>query len=120
MKFRDKRNRLITLEYNDVTNTISAFHDDIQIGQIDFIVSDTYYTQIAYPYIANITERYQRSGIATEIIKYATTLYDIVRFERDYGYGGKTNLIHYSDAGLVLKNSCERNGITKELLDDDE
>lgn len=120
MKFRDKRNRLITLKYNDVTNTISAYQDDNHIGQIDFLVSETDDKQIAYPYTANITKQYQHSGIATEIIKYATTIYDIVQFERDYGYGGKTNYIHYSEEGLALKNSCERNGITKELPDDDE
>ena len=126
MRFKDKKKRTIQLEESD--GIIKAYCIDdggVCVGFIQFYVlcSGDEYTKetiIACPETANISEKYQKSGIATQIIKYAKTIYDDVYFSPDMGYGRKSNQIHYSDAGLSLKNSCERKGITRNIwLDED-
>lgn len=126
MQFKDKHNRTIQLKDSDGTIEAYCMDDDgVFVGSIQFYIrcfGDKYTKEItvACPEIANIFEKFQRSGIATHIIEYAKTIYDDVYFSPDMGCGGKSNQIYYSDAGLAFKNSCERNSITRNaLLDDD-
>lgn len=124
VQFKDKFNR--TLQLNECDGTIKAYCVDdgkSYIGQIQFCVLNLGGDYIenstsACPQIATISEEYQKSGIATQIIEYAKTIYDNVYFSQDTGCGGKTNQIHYPDAGLAFKNSCERKGITRNVLCD--
>ena len=126
MQFKDKHNR--TIQLKDADGTIEAYCVDDEeafVGSIQFHIQSfgdkyTEETTVAFPEIANIYEKYQRSGIATQIIEYAKTIYDDVYFSPDMGGGGKTDQIHYSDAGLAFKNSCEKNGITRDVLLDED
>lgn len=126
MQFKDKLNRTIQLAECD--GTIKAYcvdDDETYIGEIRFCVQSSggdyeEETTAACPETATISEEYQKSGIATRIIEYAKTVYGKVYFSPDMGCGGKTNQIYYSDAGLALKNSCERKGITRNVLIDND
>lgn len=120
MQFKDKKNRLIELIHSNETIEAFCVDDDVTVGSIQFQVvcfGDEYTEEkvVAYPEIAHIDEAHQRSGIATKIIEYAKTIYDNVYFCPDRGYGGQNDYIHYSDAGLSFKNSCEKNHITDEM-----
>ncbi len=126
-EFKDKKNRTIRLE--ECGETIRAYHVDgdekIPVGMIQFDIKshgDIYVEEktVAHPEIAHVDPAYQKSGIATEIIKYAKTLYDDVSFYPDTGAGGMSGEIHYSDQGLALKESCERQGITRAAWDDED
>lgn len=122
---KDKKNRTIYLkEINDI---IYAYCGEQELGSIQFCVlelSSKYGndTSIAYPEQMHLDNSYQRSGIATEIIKYAKEIYNNVQFTSDTGCGGNTDEIHYTSDGLAFKNFCEMTGITKKYLDyeDDE
>ena len=112
------------IRLNESNDIISAYYitDKHQeyAGEIQFLVinnCDKFGNEStsAYIQLANVLPLFQRRGIATQIIIYAKKLYDNVLFAPDLGYGGKSDGIHYSDAGLALKNSCERKGITNAI-----
>lgn len=112
MEIIDKSDRNIQLK--ESFDTIRAYHNGKEVGFIQFLTVDCgNFNTLAYPEQMNIVESYQRNGIATQIIKYAQTIYDIVKFAEDNGCGGNTNKIHYSDEGLQFKNYCELKGITQ-------
>lgn len=109
--------------YSDTIVAIDSSNGK-EIGTIQFLVTkfeNDYQDDcsVAYPEIANINSNYQRRGIATAMIEYAKELYDEVVFAKDEFVGGNTDDIHYSNEGLAFKNSCERKGITRALVDDD-
>ena len=114
MQFKDKKNRTICLK--DYCGTIDAYDGNDKVGFIQFEVveyltryGESEYT--AYPEQMHIDGKYQRSGIATQIIEYAKEIYDNVKFAEDTGWGGNTNAIHYTSEGLCFKHYCETNGI---------
>lgn len=121
----DKYGEIYYLKHCETYDTVEAIHSgDKIVGTIQFLVcryESSYQDDcnVAYPQIANIDSNYQRRGIATAMIEYAKELYDEVVFARDEFVGGNTDDIHYSNEGLAFKNSCERKGITRALVDDD-
>lgn len=122
MEFKDKKNRTITLK--EIGDIIYANCNEREVGSIQFYVPEFSceygnVNSIAYPDQMHIDISYQRSGIATEIIKYAKEIYSVVQFLSDTGCGGNTDAIHYSSEGLAFKNSCEMAGITKNHEDYD-
>ena len=117
------------LEFEESYDTITAYlmenGEREYVGEISFavqIIGDerTEEKRIACPKIANVLERYQKCGIATQIIKFAKKIYDDVYFAPDTGSAGNSNDIHYSDEGLAFKPSCERNNDTKDVLENDD
>lgn len=116
-QFQDKAGRTIELIKDDF-DCIKAMHDDKMVGQISFEVSrfDNYYGELvenAYPDNAHVRSDYQKAGIATEMIKFATNFYTSVIFAPDNGFGAKSGSIYYSEEGSALKFACERAAITK-------
>ena len=104
------------LEFEESYDTITAYlmenGEREYVGEISFavqIIGDerTEEKRIACPKIANVLERYQKCGIATQIIKFAKKIYDDVYFAPDTGSAGNSNDIHYSDEGLAFKTSSE-------------
>lgn len=123
MRFNDNEDRKIRLVEED--SVISAYHNEDKVGYIQFFTQEYFdkfgnSTILAIPEQMHIDRKYQRCGIATEIIKYAKNIYDQVRFATDTGCGGNTDEIHYSSEGLLFKHFCEMNKITNSDLDYDE
>ena len=92
------------LEFEESYDTITAYlmenGEREYVGEISFavqIIGDerTEEKRIACLKIANVLERYQKCGIATQIIKFAKKIYDDVYFAPDTGSAGNSNDIHY-------------------------
>lgn len=119
MTFDDNKGRSISLEESE--GTIQAYCEGKEVGHIQFIISkypdvNGNLISIAYPEQMHICKDFQRSGLATNIIRLAKEIYDEVQF-LDGNYSGNSDEIHYTADGSAFKSFCERTKITKVIGD---
>ncbi|MDN3652320.1 GNAT family N-acetyltransferase [Thalassotalea ponticola] len=108
MEFHDKKNNLIMVT-NDGLNVI-AYHNDIEIGRIEFDERD----EGTILYYMNVEANYQRQGIARQMMNEAVNIHGNNFGKPSFSSSGGECHEYYTQEGAAFIHYCIKKGL---LLD---